>query len=128
MREYSKIITLTKNSRGVTSLDTVFGCNSGLKEDIKGCYSDCYSARIAKKYGYDFSKNVLRDFKNDKHLKSIIKKINKIDLDFVRIGSNGDPSEDWEHTLKIIEQLKGINKKIVIITRHWKNLNNIHIR
>ena len=123
MREYSKIITLTKNGRGLYSLDPIFGCSTGMRKNDKGCFSDCYSARIAKKYGYDFSKNVNRYFKDDKHLKSIINKINKLDFEFIRMGSNGDPSEDWEHTLNIIKKLNGINKPIVIITRHWYKLN-----
>lgn len=122
MREYSKYITLNRNSRGIYSLDTIFGCNSGLKHNNKGCYNDCYSARISKKYGYDFSKNVLRCFKNQKHIIKIIKDINNLDLPFIRVGSNGDPSENWEHTISILEKLKGIKKEIVIITRHWNEL------
>ena len=39
------------------------------------------------------------------------------------MGNSGDPSENWEHTIKILEKLKPINKQIVIITRHWKKLN-----
>lgn len=122
MREYNNIITLTKNGRGLYSLDPVFGCNTGMKNNSKGCFNDCYSARISKKYGYDFSKNVNRYFKNEAHEKSIINKINNIDFEFIRMGSNGDPSEDWGHTIDIITKLKNINKQIVIITRHWNKL------
>jgi len=122
MREYSNIITLTKNKRGLYSIDPVFGCKTGMLKNNKGCFSECYSARISKKYGYDFSKNVKRYFKNEKHEKSIINKINNLDFDFIRMGSNGDPSEDWNHTINIIGKIKGINKEIVIITRHWNKL------
>jgi len=128
MREYSKNITLTKNGRGLYSLDTIFGCNTGLKRNPKGCFNDCYSARISKKYGYDFSKNVKRDFKNENHIKSIRNKINKIDSEFLRIGSNGDPSEDWQHTINIIKKIQPINKDIVIITRHWKKLTDKQLK
>lgn len=128
MREYSKTITLNKNSRGVTSLDTIFGCKSGLKDNVKGCYNDCYSARISKKYGYDFSVNVLRDFKSEKHVLKIIKDINKVDLPFIRVGSNGDPSENWEHTIYILEKIKNIEKEVVIITRHWHKLTDIQLK
>ena len=38
------------------------------------------------------------------------------------MGNSGDPSEDWEHTISILEKLKGINKEVVIITRHWNKL------
>jgi len=133
MREYKKSITLTQNSRGIWSLDTTLGCVGGTKKDKKGCYSDCYAARTAKKYGYDFSKLVLRDFDNEKHLKEIKNKIKKVDLKFIRIGTNGDPSDNWEHTIKIIQkicsdrQLKLFDyqdRQIVIITRHWNKLTD----
>lgn len=123
MREYKSKISLNKNDRGIWTLDPIMGCASGLSENPKGCFSDCYAARIARIYGYDFSRNVLRYFESDKHLESIKRKINKFDFDFLRMGNSGDPSEDWGHTISIIKKLKGINKPIVIITRHWKHLN-----
>jgi hypothetical protein len=122
MKEYKNTITLTKNGRGIWTLDPIMGCKTGLEKNSKGCFSDCYAARTARIYGYDFSKNVLRYFNNEKHLKSIINKINKLDFDFIRMGNSGDPSEDWEHTISILEKLKGINKEVVIITRHWNKL------
>lgn len=136
MREYSNKISLTKNDRGIYSLDTTIGCHSGVKDNSKGCYNDCYSAKSAKLYGYDFSKTVLRDFESIKHKRQIIKEINAISMPFIRIGSSGDPSENWNHTLKIISQIssglenKQLNifgnlvpkKEIVIITKHWTNL------
>lgn len=124
MRSYSSTITLSKNQRGVYSLDTIFGCNRGILNNPKGCYNGCYSARIAKKYGYDFGVNVLRSINNENHIVSIIKKINKIDMPFVRIGSNGDPSCDWEHTIKICKFISECKKKIVIITKHWNILTD----
>ncbi len=127
MRKYSDIITLTQNQRGVYSLDTVFGCKDGILYNAKGCYNDCYSARIAKKYGYDFGMNVLRNFKDDKHRLSIINKINKVELPFIRIGSNGDPSGDWDHTIRIISNISECKKKIVIITKHWNLLTDKQI-
>ena len=131
MREYKTEITLTENSRGVWSLDPSLGCNAGTKEDKKGCYGDCYAARSSKKYGYDFSKTVLRSFKNEAHIESIKRKIKKIDMPFIRMGTNGDPSENWEHTIKIIESIcndkqlslfKEGKKQIIIITKHWNTL------
>lgn len=123
MREYKNKITLAENGRGIWTIDPIMGCASGVENDKKGCFSDCYSARNARIYGYDFSKNVLRDFDDEKHLKSIIRKINGLDFPFIRMGNSGDPSENWEHTLKIVEKLKPINKEIVIITKHWSKLN-----
>lgn len=124
MREYKSTISLTKNSRGIYSLDTSLGCSSGLKGNPKGCYNDCYAAKSAKLYGYDFSKTVLRDFKNESHRKEIVRKISRVPLSFVRIGTMGDPSENWEHTVKICEQIRHCNKEIVIITKHWTNLTD----
>ena len=122
MRSYNNTITLTENGRGIWTIDPIMGCNSGLKNDKKGCFSDCYAARNARIYGYDFSKNVLRNFKDEKHLNSIIRKINRLRFPFIRMGNSGDPSEDWEHTIKILELLKDTNKEFVIITKHWNKL------
>lgn len=138
MRLYSDKISLTENDRGVFSIDPIMGCASGLKINKSGCYSDCYSAKSAKLYGYDFSKNVKRYFKSRKHYYEIINQIKSIDLPFIRMGSSGDPSEDWEHTIQICEQLyNGLNNtqleidgtlsksvEIVIITKHWYNLTD----
>ena len=42
MRTYKNIISLSKNGRGIWDLDTIKGCESGLLENDKGCYNDCY--------------------------------------------------------------------------------------
>lgn len=124
MREYSNIIALTKNSRGIYSLDTSIGCASGMSNNIGGCYNDCYAAKSAKLYGYNFSKTVLRHFKNRQHEKKIITQINNIPLDFVRIGTSGDPSENLEHTVNVLKVISKSNKEIVIITKHWTLLTD----
>lgn len=134
MRSYSSKISLTKNSRGVYSIDPSIGCASGMAFGKNGCYDDCYAARIARIYGYDFTKTIYRDFENTKHLKSILSAIKKIDLPFIRMGTMGDPSENWEHTIKICELLQSSRqlnlfesderKEIVIITKHWNVLTD----
>jgi hypothetical protein len=124
MREYSEKISLTQNSRGIYSLDTSIGCASGMENEAGGCYNDCYAAKSAKLYGYDFSKTVLRSFENERQRIQIVKKIGRIGLDFVRIGTSGDPSENWQHTISIIKQIEHCNKQIVIITRHWTELTD----
>ena len=123
MRQYSDKIALIKNSRGIYSLDTSIGCTSGMENEKGGCYNDCYAAKSAKLYGYDFSKTVLRNFKSKRHELEILIQISKIPLDFVRIGTSGDPSENWEHTIKILKVISKVDKEIVIITKHWTNLN-----
>lgn len=122
MREYSTKISLTKNARGVYSLDPSIGCAIGMANEVGGCFNDCYAAKASKLYGYDFSKTVLRDFESETHRRSIVRKIDRIALDFVRMGTSGDPSEDWAHTVKILKAIGKCNKEIVIITKHWNNL------
>lgn len=127
MKEYSNKISLIKNSRGIYCIDTSIGCSSGMLANEGGCYNDCYAAKSAKMYGYDFSKTVLRYFINDTHKKEIARQINKISLDFVRIGCSGDPSENWQHAIDIIKVISWSNKEIVIITKHWTDLTNDHL-
>lgn len=134
MKKYKHLISLSKNERGIWDLDTIKGCKSGLLENPNGCYNDCYALKTAKRYGIDFSTSVERHFENEAHKKSILRKIEKIDMPFIRIGCSGDPSENWQHTINIINQLKIDNqlsffditssKQIVIITRHWKHLTD----
>jgi hypothetical protein len=92
-----------------------------------GCYGDCYAAKTAKLYGHDFGKTVLRDFESGDHANSIIRRINKSSAHFVRIGCSGDPSENWDHCLKILFQIEWCNKEIIIITRHWTLLTNAQL-
>lgn len=122
MRSYSTKISLTKNARGVYSLDPSFGCSTGMGKTKGGCFGECYAAKSAKLYGYDFSKTVYRFFEGAKHRAKIINAINKIPMSFIRMGTNGDPSENWEHTISILKQIDTCNKQIVIITKHWTNL------
>lgn len=124
MKRYSDKISLIKNGRGVYCLDTSIGCSSGMQNEHGGCYNDCYAARSAKIYGYDFGETILRYFKNRNHEREIISQINKIKLDFVRIGCSGDPSENWDHTFEILRTVSKCNKQIVIITRHWNLLTD----
>jgi hypothetical protein len=138
MRTYKNIISLSKNGRGIWDLDTIKGCASGLIENEKGCYNDCYALKTAKRYGIDFSISIERYFESEQHRLQIIRQIEKIDMPFIRIGCAGDPSENWEHTINIIKQLKETNqlslfdisskKQIVIITRHWNLLNDFQLK
>lgn len=124
MKQYSDKIALVRNRRGVYCLDTTMGCGSWLESDPRGCYGDCYAARSARAYGYDFSKTVLRRFENRAHERRVIAQINRARLDFVRIGCSGDPSEDWPHTVSILRVIANCNKEIVLITKHWTALTD----
>lgn len=133
MRSFSDSIALSYNKRGIYSLDPSIGCSNGLKENKKGCYCDCYAANIANRYGYDFSKTTHRFFKSIAHILFVKAKISKIKLPFVRMGTMGDPSCSWDHTLDICELIqketqlnifKNDVKQIIIVTKHWNKLNN----
>lgn len=124
MKPYGSKISLVRNGRGVYCIDTTMGCASGLKENSKGCYGDCYAARIAKRYGHDFNTTILRQFESQQHKREILNQIDSIKMPFIRIGASGDPSEDWQHTIEIIKVLSRCNKEIVIITRHWTLLTD----
>jgi hypothetical protein len=131
---YKEAITLIKNGRGCWILDTIKGCHFGMTNYQNGCYGECYANKIQSRYGFDFSKTVNREFKktnpcqmtldfNDEiHAIEIIKRIKKHDVPFVRIGETGDPSHDWEHTIKTCEIISKAKKPIVIVTKHWKTI------
>ena len=122
MKKYSGTIALINNARGIYSLDTSIGCSTGMAYNNNGCYGDCYAARSAKIYGYDFSKTILRSFESEKHRRQILRQINNVNSDFIRMGCSGDPSENWEHTTHILRQIDKCNKFIVIITKHWTEI------
>ena len=137
MKTYKSIISLSKNERGIWDLDTIKGCKSGLIENPNGCYNDCYAYKTAKRYGIDFSKSIERNFESKQHLQLIVKQIERKDMPFIRIGCSGDPSENWQHTINVIKQIRdnsqytlfdiSSKKQIVIITRHWNILSDIQL-
>lgn len=136
MKTYKSIISLSKNDRGIWDFDTSKGCTSGLSLNSSGCYGDCYAAKTARRYGKDFSKTVLRYFESESHRATIINQIKLIDMPFIRIGCSGDPSENWSHTVNILNGLEdnqlnlfnnSTGKKIVIITRHWNHLTDAQL-
>lgn len=129
MQKYTNEISLVKNSRGIWDLDPFKGCEYGMKNCKNGCYGICYAAKIAKFRGFDFSKTVYRNFKDNKQIKRIGKKLQQTSMfnyhpSFVRLGVMCDPSYDWQHTLNIIDKIKKYNTKIVIITKHWIEFKN----
>lgn len=129
MKVYKNKITLIRNNRGCYIIDTIKGCSLCM-DNYLGCYDNCYAANIAKRYNFNFSNPVYRDFEKDNnqinlcgflntnHESIIIKKIKRIKMPFVRIGEMGEPSENWEHTFNICEVISKAKKPIVIITKH----------
>jgi hypothetical protein len=116
--KYKQQLSYNINNKGVFDVDTIKGCFMGMSEYPKnGCYDSCYACSIAKRYGYDFSKSVNRNF-NKKIIKSIRTKLKKHFLNWFRIGTMGDPSHNWEHTCCVIKELYDL-KIPIIITKHW---------
>ncbi len=136
MSDYTNRITLVENERGVFSLDPSIGCHAGTLTNPRGCYHDCYAVNAARRYGRDFSKTVYRYFDNQTHAE-IKEQIARIPMPFVRMGTSGDPSENWEHTLNICKTICQVSqlsfwpvplKEIVIITKHWTRLTDEQVR
>ena len=130
MQKFTEKITFVKNGRGIWDLDPFKGCEDGIKNNPNGCYGLCYAAKSAKIRGFDFSKTVYRYFENEKQIKKIGKKLQQTSFidgvcpKFIRLGVMCDPSFDWGHTIRIIDKIKKYNTNIVIITKHWKSLND----
>jgi hypothetical protein len=122
VKPYGPWITLTSNRKmgGVLiDLDTVKGCGEGMAANPRGCYGACYAARAAKFRGIDFRVSVVRKFKSEKHAEQIVTTIRECKAQVVRIGTAGDPSHDWEHTVAVCEKVAPAGKPIVVITKHW---------
>ncbi|MCP3683749.1 MAG: hypothetical protein GY861_13780 [bacterium] len=133
MRDFKEVITLDKNARGCWCLDPLKGCSNKLNkynsmlgfelQGNRGCYGICYANRIASGYGYDFSKIVKRNFIDDNHFNKIAGQLK--DIPFVRLGVSCDPSDNWDHTIEIIEKIRPYIKNIVVITKHLTELTDI---
>lgn len=119
MRTFAPFISLEENAKGVLDLDVTKGCSHGTAADPRGCYGNCYAARIAAARGLAFSPVVVRRFRNKAHFYSTMTAVLRSRKKFVRIGTAGDPSEAWEWTAKIVGWLASTGKSIVVITKHW---------
>lgn len=119
MRSYSDILTADVNGKGVLDIDTVKGCTSGMGANpVTGCYGCCYAAKIAKYRGIDFTISVKRKIISAAHADAIVRTVKSAPYGFFRIGTMGDPSHEWEHTVDIVEWLAPYATP-VIITKHW---------
>jgi hypothetical protein len=136
MKNYLPFITATENRKGVFDIDSVKGCTLGMSAHPDGgCYGLCYAAKMARAYGYDFTKSISRRIDSDPQLplfneitgpRQIVKALIKHDSEFFRIGTMGDPSHDWTLTAEICEWL-GRYKTPVVITKHWVTLTDEQI-
>ncbi len=120
---FSNNLTATINRKGVLDVDTVKGCSFGMgKYPVGGCYGLCYARRVANRYGYDFHRSVVRKKVNHSRIEKVVKSHR---LSWFRIGTMGDPSQDWDHTVYVSEWLSRFRVP-VIVTKHWVTISDYH--
>jgi hypothetical protein len=125
---YSSVLTVSQNQKGILDVDTVKGCEMGMKSHPQGgCYGECYAQRIANRFNFDFGKSVSRKFLDREHAGTIIRLMNYYRTSWYRIGTSGDPSHDWHNTLVVCRALRHTEKIPVIVTKHWKTLSDSQI-
>ena len=109
-------------------VDTVKGCTLGMAAEEDGCYGECYAAKIAARYGIAFETSVKRGFMDQwQHRDILVRQLLTHPATWYRIGTMGDPSHEWQHTLSVIRHLRPAEKTAVIVTKHWKTLTDDHI-
>lgn len=122
---YRPVLTVVENRKGVLDVDTVKGCEMGMRAyPDGGCYGECYANKIAHMYGFDFSVSVGRKIMGREHRGTLIRLMNTYPVNWYRIGTGGDPCHDWNGTLVAIRALRHSKKTPVIITKHWKELSD----
>jgi len=127
-RLYHDSITAAVNAKGCMDVDTVKGCTEGMRSEPGGCFGECYAAKIAERYGIDFAHSVSRGFVDQwQHRDILIRQLRQHPASWYRIGTMGDPSHDWSHTVSVISRLRWANKTAVIVTKHWRTLTDEHL-
>lgn len=118
-RLYRPILTADVNAKGVLDVDTVKGCTAGMNaRPGTGCYGGCYAAKIAKYRGIDFSRAVARKIGSAANARRIERAVKAAPEGFFRVGTMGDPSHAWQHTVEVIEWLAPLAVPVVV-TKHW---------
>ena len=95
------------------ALDTVRGCPGGAVNDGRGCHWGCYSCDAMKRFHILFHEAVSMRLRP--HL--LRKDLENCPDDWIRIGINGDPGEDWPLTLGTCNVIAEYNKRPVVLTR-----------
>lgn len=128
LRHYLPFLTASENQKGVLDVDTVKGCTLGMKVRPEGgCYNECYAAKTATRYGIDFGVSVSRKLTPWNRV-AVFCTVRDFHASWYRIGTAGDPCHDWENTVEVCEALRETGKQPVIITKHWINLSDDHLR
>jgi hypothetical protein len=125
LRRYGPMLTAAVNTKGVMDVDTVKGCTLGMQAyPDGGCYGDCYAHHIAAYRGFDFAVSVKRGFCDREHLATLRRILVSHSATWYRIGTNGDPSHDWPHTVSVCHYLRDGQRTPVIVTKHWRTLSD----
>jgi hypothetical protein len=123
------MVTASLNHKGCLDVDTVKGCTYGMRDPSgRGCYGECYARTIAVRYGIAFDRAVSRGFADIiRHRDTIIHQVMTHPASWYRIGVMGDPSHDWDHTIRMIRAIRPARKTAVIVTKHWVPLSDDQI-
>jgi hypothetical protein len=109
------------NRKGVLDIDTVKGCTDGMAAYPNGgCYGECYAARTAKRFGIDFTQSVKRHLHTQWHKSTLTRIMGESGLSWYRVGTAGDPSFNWSHTIQIIRRLWFMEMTPVVVTKVWR--------
>jgi len=126
-RRYKPLLTVSENGKGVLDCDTVKGCTLGMEAyPDGGCYGECYASKTANQYGIDFATSITRKMGRSS-FGDCFAVVKNHPAAWYRIGTAGDPSHDWEHTVSVCEALGGTGKIPVIITKHWLEMTDDHL-
>jgi hypothetical protein len=91
-------------------LDPVRGCPFG---NDGGCFGICYSAEAMKRYHVLFGIPVPQILRGD----LLRRDLARCGESWVRVGVNGEPSCDWDLTIRVAGICREAGKDVVILTR-----------
>ncbi len=126
-RVYRSVLTARCNLKGVLDVDTVKGCELGLRAyPDGGCYGECYALKTARQYGIDFSTSINRCL-YPSTVVDVFWTVKNYPATWYRVGTAGDPCHDWEHSISVCEELKPAGKTPVFITKHWRTMTDAQL-
>lgn len=120
-RQYGPWLTVEVNRKGVLDIDTVKGCSDGMSVyPDGGCYGECYANKIARRLRIDFTQSILRQLHTQWHKSTLTRIMGESGLSWYRVGTTGDPSYNWRHTINILNCLRFMEMTPVIVTKCWR--------
>jgi len=105
------------------TLDISKGCIGAQKRE-NGCYNACYACKMSKLANKDFSVPVPQIL--DESL--LRKQLKTLKQNWVRIGVSGDPSSDWDTTVKVCQIVRESGRTPVVKTKCWTEPEQIHLK